>query len=234
MTVIPFLLGGLLLFGRSSSGAASTSPGNAVPASAGTGFTAAVSADRSIYGLRGRLNDGHRRSFYIGPDVGVFFPVSSKTRSRFGSSWLDIGASIGPVGGETHKGRFGFDFQLISGGQGPDYAYLGLFGAQYRRALVRLHPRSTGNPQGGPTQQPWRRPGVVPYLGASVDLALAYMRSVEDNVPSGVQSGAAGTLFLGVNFGSRAYLEARWLQSTNIRGFDFSGAEVSAGYRIRF
>lgn len=185
-----------------------------------------------------------KRHFYIGPDIGVFLPTSSKTQNRFGSAWLGIGPGIGPIAGVKKGGQFTPDIFLVSQSNNGNRAFVGLLGVDYRHPLGTGRKRGkTPNPpepgQGGsgdkdnPAQSE-SRSLLTPYVGLSADLVLADLRSVADNVHSGVSAGGGGSVFLGLKIGRRAFLEARYLGVSSIKTFDLSGLSLTAGYRASF
>lgn len=196
-----------------------------------------------------------RYVIYVGPDLGVYLPTSAKTRSRFGSSWFSFGAGITPVYASTTKGRFSPDLQFISQSSGDDYAFFGLLGLEYRQALVKRHRRATKSDAGAPgapaanadsaeaqqkdkpktdhKSEPETLRNYIPYFGFTVDEAVGDLRSIEDNIHSGVRTGVAGSAFLGVTFRNRAYFEARYTQTSVLKSFDLSGFILSAGVRFR-
>jgi len=151
--------------------------------------------------------------FRIGPEVGLFLPTSAKTRDRFGSSWLSLGIGLGQVDQVTEKGQTSLDLNILYQSRNGNSALVAPIGVAYRIALG----------QGGVN---------TPYAGISADLVLADLRSKQDNVNHGLQTGAGGSAFVGVNFGNSGFLEARYLAISSIKSFDLSGLNLSAGYRF--
>lgn len=158
-------------------------------------------------------NPPPRRSrFRIGPQVGVYLPTDSRTRDRFGDSWVSFGIGIGPIRPAEIGGRVGVDLNILYKSRGDNRALLIPFGLSYRRAL------SEG--------------AASPYAGASVNAVFANVRSVPDNVPSGFRTGFGGSVFLGTTLRENAFVEARYLAVSRIRSFDLSGLNLTAGYRF--
>jgi hypothetical protein len=155
----------------------------------------------------------HHFYFTIGPQVGVFLPTDSKTRNRFGSSWLSVGIGIGPVVPASRRGALEVDLQLLSQTGSDRHVYIAPLGLQYRQAL-------TGS---GPN---------VPYVGASADAIFADIRSPQDNAHSGLREGVGGSAFVGTTFGTNAYVEARYLVTSTIESFNLSGLEFTVGARF--
>lgn len=173
-----------------------------------------------------------RPAIYIGPEVGVFLPTGSKAQHQFGSAWLGYGVSFGGIERLRPGGKFGLDINLVSQTNGDDYTYLGLVGAEYRFPLIPVH---RAHPSGGsPAPPPEPRRLLVPYVGVSADVALSYMRAIEIGIRSGIRTGFSGSMFLGLDIGTRAYVEARYIGVTEIGGLDLSGASLNAGYRFKF
>jgi hypothetical protein len=172
--------------------------------------------------------------FYVGPDLGVYMPTSAKTTGRFGNDWFSYGVGITPLSTPRSRGRFSPDIQILSQSSGDDSLFFGLIGIEYRQALL---PHLGGKPpkqkQGQPPPPPIREPELVPYVGVSAYDAVGDLKAVEDNVHSGIRSGAAGAAFVGVEYRNRAYLEARYIQTSVLKGFDLSGFSISIGYRFR-
>lgn len=153
-----------------------------------------------------------RGRFRIGPQVGFFLPTAGKTRNRFGDSWFSFGVGFGPVEQAKSQGRFGVDLNFYSETSGDNRAFFAPLGLSYRRAL------SQGN--------------LTPYVGASVNVVFADLRSREDNVTSGFRAGGGGSVFLGATFNDNGFFEARYLAVSKIRGFDLSGLDLTAGIRF--
>lgn len=153
--------------------------------------------------------------FRLGPEVGVYLPTNSRTRDRFGAAWLSLGLGFGPITGVTSKGQLGFDLSLNYQQHEGNRVFLLPLGLGYRVAL---------------TQNPESK--TVPYAGVTGDVYLADVRSIPDNIHSGIRAGGGGSVLLGVNFGESGNLEARYQFVSHIQSFDFSGLSLRAGYRF--
>ena len=149
----------------------------------------------------------------IGPEVGVYLPTSSKTRSEFGGSWLTIGLGLGSIHQVHGKGQTAFDLQVLYQKKNGNHAFLAPLGISYRTAISQ----SAGN---------------TVYVGVTGDLYLADLRAQDYDVHSGLRTGFGGSVLTGVNFGDSAFLEARYLGVSKIKGFDLSGLNLTAGYRF--
>jgi hypothetical protein len=163
--------------------------------------------------------DHHSNRFRFGPTIGLFLPTQSKTRDRFGSSWFSIGLGLGPVSGVSNKGDIGFDINLLYQKRNDNHALLVPIGVGYRIALV-----NTTNADGTKVK-------TVPYAGITADYYLVNMKSVPENA-NGTYSAGGGSLMLGVNFGDSANLEARYQFTSKVHDLDFSGLNLTAGYRF--
>ena len=83
----------------------------------------------------------------------MFLPSSSKTRDRFGYSWLSIGLGLGAINPVSTKGNLALDLNLLYHGRDGNHAFFAPLGVGYRVALA---------------------PGTstVPYAGLSADADL--------------------------------------------------------------
>lgn len=163
----------------------------------------------------GDADESKPRRFRLGPEVGVYLPTNSRTRDRFGDAWLSLGLGFGPISGITSKGQLGFDLSLNYQQHEGNRVFLLPLGLGYRVAL---------------TQNPESK--TVPYAGVTGDVYLADVRSIPDNIHSGIRAGGGGSVLLGVNFGESGNLEARYQFVSHIQSFDFSGLSLRAGYRF--
>lgn len=159
-----------------------------------------------------------KQRFRIGPELGVFLPTSSKTRDRFGDAWFTFGLGLGPVERLVKPDLFEFDFGLSYRRSDENHALLIPLGVKYIHALS-----ATGAETG---------PQTTPYVGAAADLYLADIRSQPDNVRSGLTTGVGASLLAGIAFSGNGHIEVRYQFVSKIRGFDFSGLNLTAGYRF--
>jgi hypothetical protein len=153
--------------------------------------------------------------FRIGPSVGVYLPTDSKTRDRFGSSWVSLGLGFGPFDVIKAQGQLGFDLNLQYQKHDDNHVFLLPVGLGYRIALTKD-----------------AEARAIPYAGVTGDLVFADVRSVADDVHSGFRTGAGASALLGINFGTNTNLEARYQFISRIKSFDFSGLSLTAGYRF--
>nr|CAA9236517.1 hypothetical protein AVDCRST_MAG63-1222 [uncultured Armatimonadetes bacterium] len=153
-----------------------------------------------------------RRRFRIGPEIGVYLPTDSKTRDRFGDTWFTFGIGLGPIPEPQQRGIFGIDLNVLYRKRGDNRALVIPLGVSYRRSLSV-----------GPT---------APYVGASLNLVFADLKSEEDDVDSGLRTTAGASVFLGTTFSENGYVEARYMGISKIRGFDLSGLNLRAGLRF--
>ena len=205
----PWLGGLLLLPALVTAGPAGAQ--TAAPATAPSGEAAA--APPSPAAAPEEPEKPRRRRLRFGPQAGVYLPSNGKTRDRFGGSWVSYGVGFGSVRRADNKGRIVFDFSILTESRGDNRAFIAPIGVGYYRALAPPGP-------------------VTPYVGASVNLYLADLRSRRDDVSSGVRAGGGGSLLLGTTVGERGYVEARYRAISRIKGFDFSGLGLTAGLRF--
>jgi hypothetical protein len=151
----------------------------------------------------------------FGPQVGFYSPTSEAARSRFGGSWTNIGLGIGDVAAPKSKGELNFDLNLISSRSSDAEVLLAPVGIVYRRGTSE-------------------NKKVRPYFGASANLLVTNFRSnyLIDNIPSAWRTGVGGSLFGGVSLGNRFYIEGRYYSFSKVQNFDFSGLNLSLGFRL--
>ena len=156
----------------------------------------------------------HRsRFFQFGPEAGVYLPTASKTRSAFGSDWFNIGLGVGGIQRARYGGQVQFDFGLYGTAKSDRRILIAPIGLTYRRALTKS--RSVG-----------------PYAGVSADADLTQLRSDSEGIRSRIRGTPGGSVFIGTTLQDRAYLQARYFGMGKIRGYDFSGLNLSAGFRF--
>lgn len=161
-------------------------------------------------------SDSSSSRFRIGPEVGVYLPTDGTVRDRFGKSWLSLGLGFGSFANVTDKGGLGFDLSLQYQKHGDNRVFLLPAGLGYRVALSQTDGSK----------------GFVPYAGITGDVYFADIRAVQDNVHSGFHESGGGSLLLGANLGTSANVEARYQFVGRIKGYDFSGLSLTAGYRF--
>jgi hypothetical protein len=157
-----------------------------------------------------------KKRFQLGLDVGAFFPTSRKTRDRFGGTWYSIGPGFSAVRRAGEKGRIGLDIDLMSQSKNGNRALLIPAGVSFTRALGKVDEEKSSHP----------------FVGASLLAIPARIRSAPDGVDDNFKLGAGAAAFVGTTFGERAFVEARYMVTTRISGFSFSGASVRVGYRF--
>jgi hypothetical protein len=158
-------------------------------------------------------NKGRKGGF--GPEVGIYLPVSNKTRNAFGSAWYSVGFGIGRVPRPSRSGQFQADLRLfgVSRSSGRDVIMMPL-NLNYRRALGTKDVEN------------------APYVGAGLSLVGHQLHSDPNNVRSRFQGTAGVNFFAGVNFSDRGYFQTRWFQLAPTRGYDLSGLSLATGYRF--
>jgi len=154
----------------------------------------------------------------VGVDFGIFMPTSGKTRSRFGNNWGGFGIGIGRPDRPSGTGRVAFDFSSQYQKSGNHHAFIAPLGVSYRRAF------NADDLTRGST--------FIPYYGVSADLVAVDLRSVEDNVHSGLRFTAGGSALVGTTIGASGFAEAKYLAVGKIKGFDLSGLKLSVGIRF--
>jgi hypothetical protein len=157
--------------------------------------------------------DNSRKRFRIGPELGVFIPTSGKTRDAFGDAWYNYGVGLGSVVRANQHGTIAFNLSFFSYRSGNGRVFMAPVGIGYRVAL-------SDNKQ------------TTPYAGISANLVFTDLKSDKYNVGSGIRTTAGGTVFVGTTLGDRAYIQARYLATGRVSGFDLSGTNFSAGYRF--
>jgi hypothetical protein len=158
-------------------------------------------------------NTDNSRRFSFGPEVGVYLPTNSKTRSAFGSTWFNIGLGIGGIPQASHSGRLQFDLGLLGTSKADRQILIAPIGLSYIHALSQ-------STDGGP------------YAGISGDVFLTQLRSDSEGILSRIRGTAGGSAFVGTAFGQRGYIQARYYLLGNIRGYNLSGLNLSTGYRF--
>ncbi len=151
----------------------------------------------------------------FGPEVGFYLPTSGKTADAFGSTFTNIGLGLGAVRKATNRGEYNFDLNIITNRRhGSDFTLIPV-GAAWRRSL--------GNTENA---------SISPYFGYGLNVIGAQLQSDRYNLPSRFRFGASASIFTGVNFGESAYIQARYYETTQMRGFDLSGTSLSIGIRF--
>lgn len=194
----------LLLFSGFLSFVALTSPANAQQAENQT--TPAPDSTKT---------SRQKPKFHGGPDVAYYFPSSDKTRRAFGDKFVSIGFGAGMLAKTSEKGRFSADVSLIRNRIAESNVFLAPLGINYSRS-VGMGSR------------------ITPYIGSSVDFYIANLQSRRQDfdVKSGIRTGLGTSLFMGVNYKQRAFLQTRYNQISHMSGFDLSGFSLNTGLRF--
>ncbi len=148
----------------------------------------------------------------IGPEVGIFFPTSSKTQKAYGDSWTSIGIGLGSAYQANVNGSFSPFFTILYNTHDGNRAFVLPIGVAYEKSL-------TNSPDSG-------------YYGADLVAVGADQRAVGYGVHSGFRFGEGIRPLIGYEFGKQAYVQGSYLFSSSIKGFDFSGATIEAGLRF--
>jgi hypothetical protein len=152
---------------------------------------------------------------FFGPEVGAFFPTSSRLKDRLGDSWISfgVGRTQAVPGGRT---RTAVDWTGFSKTSGGNKVFMGAvtFGAVL--------------PLGEPTAE------AVPYVAGRV--GLSYIDYAIWVLPfdrlSGKRLGYNANAEVGVNFGRRVNLALRYDVFPQYDGFRFDGLSVSLRYGL--
>lgn len=181
----------------------------------------------------------------IGADVGYSYLLDSKARSVFGSGVTDYGLGFGNITPSV-DGKLGLDVSILrpkqtDNGINSDALVISA-GPQYRKVLLPGFNRAMGQPQQQlppgafppGTKMPKQvggLPSTLPYYGASVNLVYAQVNAPIAGV-DGNGFGVGGSVFAGVAFNNRFYLEGRVRANSAVEGFNFSRAGITAGIRF--
>ena len=192
-----------------------------------------------------------QRSFpRIGADIGYSYLLDSKARAAFGSGVIDYGVGFGSIT-PSIEGKLGLDLSILRPSEtrngvqsdalvisvGPEYRKVYIPGnvqkiiAQQQQQQNQQFPPGTIPPG---TQMPagvGGPPPILPYYGASANLIYAQVDAPFEGV-DGNGFGVGGSLFAGVTFNDRFYLEGRVRATSNVESFNFSRAGVEVGVRF--
>ena len=194
-----------------------------------------------------------QKSPSLGVDVGYSYFLDSKTRARFGSNVTDFGVGLGNIS-PSIEGRVGLDFSIVRPDSrdngvksdalvitiGPEYRRVYIPGGEMERQIAiqqaqqqeaQTYPPGTLPPGTPPPANIGGLPAALPYYGASANLIYAQVDSPLDGV-DGNGFGVGGSVFAGVAFRQRFYLEARARATSDVKGFNFSRAGITAGVRF--
>lgn len=152
------------------------------------------------------------RTIPVGVDVGVYLPSDSTVRNVFGDAWFRVGLT--PISLQAPgEWRFTFDVAILDSGTAANRALLVpvTFGAT----------RSFGDPEANARPYIALRGG--PFYGDVNSPLLGVNKT-----GFGFDANAA----LGVAFGGRFYIEARYDYMSDFGGLKFSGFFLSAGVKL--
>lgn len=183
----------------------------------------------------------------VGVDIAYSYLLDSKTRATFGSGVTDFGLGFGNVT-PSLEGKVGFDVSILRPREtengiksdalvisaGPEYRKVYIPGSvkaqieqqQQQQFPPGVIPPGTQMPGGG-----YGPPPILPYYGASVNLIYAQVDAPLVGA-DGNGFGIGGSVFAGVAFNNRFYLEGRVRATNQVEGFNFSRAGVTAGVRF--
>ena len=202
------------------------------------------------FGALGLSSVAHaQRSPSIGADIGYAYLLDSKARSAFGSGVVDYGLGFGRIA-PSLEGRVGLDVSILRPREtqngvksdalvisvGPEYRKVYLPGNAIDRVIAQQQQQQQLPPDAFPPGTPIPQnsggvPSALPYYGASVNLIYAQVDAPLAGV-DGNGFGVGGSVFAGVAFNSRFYLEGRVRATSNVESFNFSRAGITAGVRF--
>ena len=183
----------------------------------------------------------------VGVDIGYSYLLDSKARATFGSGVTDFGVGVGNIN-PSLEGKVGLDFSILRpketvGGVQSDALVISA-GPEYRKVYipggVKAKIEQQQQQQFPPgvippgTQMPggsYGPPPILPYYGASVNLIYAQVNAPFAGV-DGNGFGVGGSVFAGVSFNNRFYLEGRARATSKVEEFSFSRIGVTAGVRF--
>lgn len=162
------------------------------------------------------------RAFSIGPDVGYTYLLDSKTRNVFGSSVTNFGVGFGSSEvSPAVNGRIGLDLSILRPREdssfGENKALVIFAGPQFSRVV------------GLKTVNDLSR--VLPFYGASVNAVYAQVETPFNGRDSNGFGGAA-SVFAGLAFNKRLYIEGRLRAATKVEDYNFSNANLTLGLRF--
>ncbi len=152
-----------------------------------------------------------QRTVPVGIDFGLFLPSNPTVRDTFGESWWRVGLS--PLSFQE-SGNWKFT---------TDIAVIGNSTWQGRAVLVPLTFGATTSFGSTADTTPYVVLRAGPYWA---DVFAPFLGI--DATRIGLNTNAA----LGVSFGERFYVEARYDFFSDFAGLDFSGFFISAGFRL--
>ncbi len=187
----------------------------------------------------------------LGVDVGYAYLLDSKARAAFGSGVTEFGVGFGNIT-PTIDGKVGIDVSIMrpretENGVRSDALVVSV-GPEYRKIYIpsaikaqieqqrQSVPNQTFPPGTFPpgTQMPkgvGGPPPILPYYGASANLVYAQVDAPNVGV-NGNGFGIGGSLFAGLTFNDRFFVEGRLRGTSSVESFNFSRAGIEAGLRF--
>ena len=187
----------------------------------------------------------------VGADIGYSYLLDSKARATFGSGVTDYGLGFGNVS-PSIDGKVGLDVSILRPRQtdngvksdalvisaGPEIRKVYLPGGNIERVIAQQQqqqqqqlPPGAFPPGTKIPQNVGGLPSTLPYYGASVNLVYAQVDAPLSGT-NGHGFGVGGSVFAGVAFNNRFYLEGRVRATTAVKGYNFSRAGITAGIRF--
>jgi hypothetical protein len=154
----------------------------------------------------------HHREFLFGPEVSVFFPTSAKTADTYGKTWTSIGVGIGSTIHANMRGAFSPFIDVLYNSHDNNQALLIPLGISYRKSLTN-----------GP---------IAPFVGIQGFVEPVAQSAPEYHLKYGTSVTGGGRVAAGVQFTKYFYIEAAYLESASVRGYDFSGTQIETGLRF--
>jgi hypothetical protein len=157
---------------------------------------------------------------YIGVKGGLFFPTDSEIKDIFGSSIFVIGVSFDDFTRQADKWRLTFDFDFITGKDGDDK----FFAAPVMASIGRVFGKR------GDQARPYVRFGAgLAYFDYSITRPSTGERFSEKKI------GFGGSAEVGLFFGERVRISAKYVAFSEVDEFNFSGLQLTATFNlIRF
>jgi hypothetical protein len=159
---------------------------------------------------------------WFGPEVGVFFPTSGKLRDALGNTWISLGAgSTRFVQGDGRK--FAWDWETMSQSKSGSKVFMG--SVSYGLVSPFTAPKPYSISQGGTAFQPYY---ALRAGGSYIDYAV----NINGGRTSGKRLGLNANAELGVMFGDRLKVAARYDFFPSHDGLNFSGLSLTARYGL--
>ncbi|MDX1935406.1 MAG: hypothetical protein SFU56_22630 [Capsulimonadales bacterium] len=153
-----------------------------------------------------------RFSLRIGPDYTIYRPASARTGQRFSGTWRQFGWGWGTFVTPKAGLHSQFNTEFLIGKSGDNRVY--------------LLPVQFGAIQG------WKVGSATLYAGLTGGPCGVNLRADPEGVKAGWRVAPSAALTAGANLSRRAYFEMQYYRINPVRGFDFSGTNLSAGFRF--